>query len=76
VERYVDFYLGHMSMEEREILPLAEQVLTEQDWSDLDDAFAAHRDPLTGHEPADEYRQLFTRIAKALPAPIGLGTAP
>src|SRR6478735_62173 len=26
--RYVDFYLGHMAMEERDILPLAERVLT------------------------------------------------
>ena len=73
--RYVDFYLAHMALEEREVLPLAERVLTEQDWADLDEAFAANRDPLTGHEPEPDYRALFTRIVHLVPAPFGLGTA-
>lgn len=74
-ERYVDFYLAHMAMEEREILPLAERVLTDDDWADLDEAFNANRDPLTGCEPDADYRALFTRIVNAVPAPIGLGEA-
>ena len=73
-QRYVDFYLAHMALEEREILPLAERVLTEQDWLDLDQAFEANRDPLTGHEPEADYRALFTRIVGIVPAPIGLGS--
>lgn len=73
VERYVDFYLGHMALEEREILPLAEKVLTNEDWADLDEAFSANRDPLTGCEPEPDYAALFTRIVNAVPAPIGLG---
>jgi hemerythrin-like domain-containing protein len=73
-QRYVDFYLAHMALEEREILPLAERVLTEQDWADLDEAFAANRDPLIGHEPEPDYRALFTRIVGIVPAPIGLGS--
>ena len=73
-ERYVDFYLAHMAVEEQQILPLAERVLTEQDWSELDQAFAANRDPLTGHEPEADYVALFTRIVNLVPAPIGLGT--
>lgn len=73
VERYVDFYLAHMAMEEREILPLAEKVLTDEDWSELDRAFSANRDPLTGCEPEPDYGALFTRIVNAVPAPIGLG---
>lgn len=75
VERYVDFYLAHMAMEEREILPLAERVLTDDDWADLDEAFRANQDPLTGCEPEADYRALFTRIVNAVPAPIGLGAA-
>jgi hemerythrin-like domain-containing protein len=71
--RYADFYLAHMALEEREILPLAERVLTERDWAELDEAFAANRDPLTGHVPEDDYRALFTRIVNLVPAPIGLG---
>lgn len=74
-ERYVDFYLAHMAMEEREILPLAERVLTDDDWADLDEAFRANQDPLTGCEPEADYRALFTRIVNAVPAPIGLGAA-
>ena len=74
-QRYVDFYLAHMALEEREILPLAEQVLNDQDWTDLDEAFGANRDPLTGHEPEADYRALFTRIVGMVPAPIGLGSA-
>lgn len=73
VERYVDFYLGHMALEEREILPLAERVLTRDDWAELDEAFCTNRDALAGAEPEEEYRQLFTRIVNRVPAPIGLG---
>ncbi len=72
-KRYVDFYLAHMSIEEGQILPLAEQALSEQDWAELDAAFAANRDPLTGHEPDALYRDLFQRIVNVVPAPIGLG---
>jgi hemerythrin-like domain-containing protein len=76
IARYTDFYLGHMALEEKEILPLAERVLTEEDWRDLDAAFGGHRDPFAGHEPDDTYRALYTRIVNAVPAPIGLGPAP
>jgi hypothetical protein len=62
-------------MEEREVLPLAERVLTDDDWADLDEAFSANRDPLTGCEPEADYHALFTRIVNAVPAPIGLGAA-
>ncbi|MDQ0036882.1 hemerythrin-like domain-containing protein [Variovorax boronicumulans] len=75
VGEYVDFYLSHMALEEREILPLAERVLTEDDWRDLDEAFAQNRDPMTGHVADLEYNALFTRIVNVVPAPIGLGPA-
>ncbi|MDB5826258.1 MAG: hemerythrin/HHE cation-binding protein [Variovorax sp.] len=73
VERFTDFYLEHMALEEREILPLAEQVLTPEDWRELDEAFGANRDPLTGFTPDAPYQALFTRIVNMVPAPIGLG---
>jgi hemerythrin-like domain-containing protein len=74
-QKYVDFYLAHMSVEETQVLPLAEKLLNAEDWDELSAAFAANRDPLTGHEPDDEYRALFSRIVNAAPAPIGLGAA-
>jgi hemerythrin-like domain-containing protein len=73
MQRYVDFYLAHMRTEEFEILPLAERVLTDEDWAELDAAFLRNCDPLTGHVPQEEYRGLFSRIVCLVPAPIGLG---
>lgn len=75
VERYIDFYLSHMAIEEEQILPLAMKHLSEEDWTELDAAFLANRDPLTGHEPPDLYRPLFSKIVMEAPAPIGLGPA-
>jgi len=74
-QQYADFYFQHMTLEEKHVMPLAEKLLTAQDWAELDEAFAANRDPLTGHEPDDDYRALFSRIVNALPAPLGLGEA-
>ena len=53
----------------------AQQVRGEADWRTLDAAFAENRDPLTGHPPSHEYEQLFSRIVRTAPAPIGLGEA-
>lgn len=72
--RYVDLYLSHMHLEEKEILPAAVKHLSAEDWKTLDAAFEANRDPLTGqHPPAKDYERLFSRIVMAAPAPIGLG---
>ena len=73
--KYIDFYHGHMAIEEREVLPLCEKVLTPHDWEELDQAFAANRDALAGATPEAEYRDLFSRIVKQVPAPVGLGPA-
>lgn len=75
VERYVGAYLQHMELEEREILPAAMHILSTEDWAELDEAFAANRDPLTGHAPDEAYQGLFQRILGLLPAPLGLGRA-
>ena len=73
VQRYVDGYLQHMAMEEREILPLAHRVLRAQDWAELDEAFTSQRDPLTGGVPDAAYEGLFQRILNLVPPPLGLG---
>jgi hemerythrin-like domain-containing protein len=73
VARYVDFYLAHMRLEEREVLPLARRVLTDADWDELDDAFASNRDALAGGPADADYAALFDRIVRLVPAPIGLG---
>jgi hemerythrin-like domain-containing protein len=72
-ERYVENYLRHMALEESAILPAARQHLTDADWAELDAAFEANRDPLTGHAASDDYAPLFRKIVDTAPAPIGLG---
>jgi hemerythrin-like domain-containing protein len=70
---YTRFYLEHMALEESEVLPAARSALLPEDWAELDAAFAAHRDPLTGFEASAAYRPLFQKILMTAPAPIGLG---
>ncbi len=73
LDRYIDGYLGHMAAEESELLPAARAHLTPEDWASLDAAFAANRDPLTGHPADDVFQPLFQKILLHAPAPIGLG---
>ncbi|MDC8787223.1 hemerythrin domain-containing protein [Roseateles koreensis] len=70
---YVKCYLQHMETEEREILPLALQMLSPADWAEMDEAFAANQDPLSGHAPHEDYAALVQKILAALPSPLGLG---
>lgn len=73
-KRYLDAYLAHMQLEETAILPVAQRTLTDEDWKELDAAFATNCDPLTGKYPRDPaYDRLFTKIVTMAPAPIGLG---
>jgi len=72
---YVDFYLGHIRLEETVVIPEARKVLEPADWVLLDAAFASQGNPLTGKYPREPlYDRLFTRIAMHTPAPIGLGS--
>ena len=72
---YIASYLEHMRIEETYVLPLAERVLTAEDWKELDEAFMKNRDPLAGYEVDEVYRGLFKKILMTLPAPLGLGSA-
>lgn len=72
--RYVNFYLDHMRLEETLILPAAERSLSEEEWRELDEAFASNRDPLTRQYPPDPaYERLFAHILLNAPTPIGVG---
>ena len=63
VNRYVDFYLAHMRLEESHVLPLASRVLTAEDWAELDEAFARNQDPMVTQDPEQQYKTLYKRIA-------------
>lgn len=74
-QSYTRAYLEHMALEEREVLPAARRCLQPADWAELNAAFTANQDPLTGHPPSGEYEPLFRQILMQAPAPIGLGPA-
>ena len=71
VDRYFDFQWQHMSKEETQVMPLAQRVLTADDWTAIDAAFNANDNPWEG--PAGKYKALFTRIVSLAPPPIGVG---
>lgn len=74
LEKYINFYLEHMSLEESVVLPEAVRCFSADDWRVLDAAFAENADPLTGHyPPAQEFEKLFSLIVTRAPSPIGLG---
>ena len=69
-----------MRFEEEIVLPAAERSLSEADWAEMDQAFSANHDPLgrllagagvSGLDP--RYQQLFSRIVRLAPPPVGLG---
>jgi hemerythrin-like domain-containing protein len=72
VDAYAEFHWKHMRKEEQELLPLAERHLTPEDWTAIDAAFAANRDPIAGMHERD-FEALFTRIVNLAPQPVGLG---
>lgn len=75
VHEYAQFEKNHAWKEERELMPLAQNYLTEEDWKPIDEAFSSHEDPLFGDNRRKEYEHLFSRIVNLAPAPHGLGHA-
>ena len=57
----------------KDVMPLAREVLTADDWAGIDRAFLDNDDPLFGDQAAAEFRELFHRIASLAPESIGLG---
>jgi hemerythrin-like domain-containing protein len=50
VEDFARAYYEHMRKEEEQLFPLAEKLLTPEDWSALDRAFEENRDPIATGE--------------------------
>ena len=73
VERYADFHWRHMRREEEVVLPLAERALSDDDWREIDAAFAGNADPLIAKDLEKDFQRLFKRIVNIAPPPIGVG---
>jgi len=72
VDAYAEFHWQHMRKEENELMPLAEKVLTPEDWRAIDTAFDVNQDPIAGIRERD-FEALFTKIVNLAPAPVGFG---
>ncbi len=76
VREFSDFHWQHMREEEDVVMPLAERVLLEEDWKEIDAAFAGNQDPLIGKDAQKDFDKLFSHIVNIAPPPIGLGPEP
>jgi hemerythrin-like domain-containing protein len=73
VDEFVQSYWEHMRIEEEQLFPLAEKLLTPDDWYVADRAFAENRDPLAAERDTRDFQKLFSRIVNLAPPPIGVG---
>jgi nucleotide-binding universal stress UspA family protein/hemerythrin-like domain-containing protein len=67
VERFATAQWHHMNMEETIILPAARKYLTDEDSTELAEAFGKNGDPLFGAETDHDFRSLFARILTLAP---------
>jgi nucleotide-binding universal stress UspA family protein/hemerythrin-like domain-containing protein len=67
VDRYVDHYYAHMRKEENQLMPLAEKLLTEEDWAKCEAGFAGHHDPLSGANDEKDLEKLYARLRSVVP---------
>jgi hemerythrin-like domain-containing protein len=75
VDNYTTFEWEHMRKEEDLFLPIAERVLTDDDWREIHAAFRENDNPLFGIKPKDEAEALYQRILSLAPEPLGYGKA-
>ena len=60
---YLVYYRRHLALEDRDIVPRAEQLLQAQDWEAVTAAIPPGADPLFGEEFDERYRELRRQIA-------------
>lgn len=73
---YIEFETAHAMLESRNLLPIAERVLTSEDWAEIDAAFLNNDDPVFGTAPREKFEHLLQEIANRAPAPHGYGPNP
>ncbi|MDZ4253353.1 MAG: hemerythrin domain-containing protein [Sulfuritalea sp.] len=67
--RYLD---RHIEIEDTQAFPLAEEVLQESDWAEIDAAFLANDDPLVSGDQRSRFAGLHRRIMAAGAMPPGM----
>lgn len=64
---YLAYYRQHLASEDNEVIPLAAELLTPQDWAAVAAAVPAGPDPLFGEDIEERYRKLRRHIALEAP---------
>lgn len=67
IDGYAESVWKHMGLEERTLLPLANQHLDGDDWREIAQAFENNNDPRFGDLTNEAFKRLFTRITHLLP---------
>jgi hemerythrin-like domain-containing protein len=61
---YIDGMRHHMSIEEEQLFPLADTLLLEEDWTEINAVMTAGMDPLFGKVVEERYQTLLKEITK------------
>jgi len=61
----------HMETEEQIVLPAARELLTDDDWSEIADAFSGNGDPRFDRMVGSDFREIFARIMNLAGTPEG-----
>lgn len=61
---FIDVQMRHMTMEETEFFPVAQQVLSDQDWQELETAMTTPEDPLFGEKVGERFEHLHRSIMR------------
>ena len=67
IDNYANAVWKHMRLEESTLLPLANEFLTKDDWTEIAQAFEANNDPRFGELSNESFRRMFTQITHLLP---------
>lgn len=62
---YLVYYRHHLATEEKEALPRAAQLLTDEDWNAVDTAVESVPDPVFGSDAGVRYRALRAQVLRA-----------
>lgn len=61
---YIEFLRSHMTIEDSDAFPRAEQALSDEDWTDVASSIQARTDPVFGPVIANEFRSLYDYIQR------------
>lgn len=73
VAAFAEATLDHIAREEQTLIPLARKYLSPADWVEIGEAFGNNGDPRFDAAADSECRELFSRILRLAPPPIGAG---